>query len=189
MAGFFKKFVDKVAGYSEDYDDDYDEGVDYQQEDNFSGFSPYGKNPEPAYFDRGDERRQYAPPPREAPHSQEATMGPQQPKVVPLRNTSGDHQLVFIQPDSIKTAQSVCDHVRSGHTVICNIENVDARIAQRVIDFISGAAHALDGNVKPIDAKAHSFVAAPKNVSLVDKKVPERKYTQEYSAPYRSQFG
>ena len=110
----------------------------------------------------------------------------QQSKVVPLKNVTGDHQLVFIQPDSIKSAQSVCDHVRAGHTVICNIENVDAKVAQRMIDFISGAAHALDGNVKPIDAKAHSFVAAPKNVSMVDKKANDRRYTQEYTSPYRN---
>jgi len=180
MAGFFKKFVDRVSGYSDDdeYEDDMyeDEDTEFQEDEDMSGFSTYGKDNEMPYTQRE---------PYRAP---ERMM--EQPKVVPLKH-AGDHQLVFIQPDSIKTAQSVCDHLRAGHTVICNIENVDAKIAQRVIDFISGAAHALDGNVKPIDAKAHSFVAAPKSVNMVDRKANERRYSQDFTAqqPYRSNFG
>lgn len=184
MTGFFKRFVDKVSGYSDDYDEDYinDGETDYRVEEDLNAFPSYGgKAPEMQY---------QSTPPEPSYRPQADYLADVQPKVVPLKNTKGEHQLVFIQPDSIKAAQSVCDHIRAGHTVICNIENVDARIAQRVIDFVSGAAHALDGNVKPIDAKAHCFVAAPKNVNMTDRKPSERKYSSgEYTSPYQSSFG
>jgi len=89
-----------------------------------------------------------------------------------------------MQPNNIQSAQRVCDHLRAGHMVICNIENVDAKIAQRVIDFISGSTYAMDGNVKPIDARAHSFVAVPRSVSLVDKEIAPQD-TVEYPEQYR----
>ena len=50
-----------------------------------------------------------------------------------------------------------------------NIENVDRNVAQRVIDYISGAAYSIDGNVKPIDQNRKTFVVAPRNVSLMDR--------------------
>jgi cell division inhibitor SepF len=50
--------------------------------------------------------------------------------------------------------------------VICNIEKVDPRVAQRVIDFITGAAYALDGKVMPVSSVI--FVVAPRNTALVE---------------------
>ncbi|MBO4475017.1 MAG: cell division protein SepF [Clostridiales bacterium] len=76
---------------------------------------------------------------------------------------------MILQPDSIRSSQQVCDHIRAGHTVICNIENVDRSVAQRVIDYISGAAYSIDGNVKPIDQNRKTFVVAPSTVSLMDR--------------------
>ena len=69
-----------------------------------------------------------------------------------------------MEPANIETAQQVCDDVRSGKTVICNIEKIDPKIAQRVIDFITGAAYALRGNVMPISALI--FVVAPGSTSI-----------------------
>ena len=79
------------------------------------------------------------------------------------------NQVVILQPDSIRSSQAVCDHIRQGHTVICNIENVERSVAQRVIDYISGAAYSIDGNVKPIDQNRKTFVVAPRSVSLLDR--------------------
>ncbi|NLV47658.1 MAG: cell division protein SepF, partial [Clostridiaceae bacterium] len=59
-----------------------------------------------------------------------------------------------------------CDHIRAGKTVICNIEKVDAKVAQRVIDFITGAAYALDGKVMPVSSVI--FVVAPRQTTLVE---------------------
>ena len=206
--GFIKNFVDRVSGYSDEYEDEYeDEQYDDRQESNpqFGGNdSQYnediGYTPQPP---AQEHYRQPAAYPRQEPSYQQQDQftyndhyrteappmaPPISSKVVPLKSLS-DRQLVFLQPDSIKSAQLVCDHLRNGHAVICNIENVDAKIAQRVIDFISGAAFALDGKVKPIDSKAHNFVAAPKGVSLIDDKQQDsgRRAPERDQGQYRNQ--
>ena len=71
-----------------------------------------------------------------------------------------------MQPSDIEAAQQACDHIRAGKTVICNIEKVDPRVAQRVIDFITGSAYALDGKVMPVSSVI--FVVAPRNTALVE---------------------
>lgn len=91
----------------------------------------------------------------------------QQPgKVVDLRSTPGQQQVVIMQPADIDSAQQACDHIRSGKTVICNIEKIDPKVAQRVIDFITGAAYALDGKVMPVSSVI--FVVAPRHTALVE---------------------
>jgi cell division inhibitor SepF len=89
----------------------------------------------------------------------------QQNKVVDFK-PSGQQQVVIMQPADIEAAQQASDHIRSGKTVICNIEKVDGKVAQRVIDFITGAAYALDGKVMPVSSVI--FVVAPRNTTLVE---------------------
>ena len=176
MAGFFKRIVDKISGYPEDMDAEYDEyGYEDASADQYGYDTQPQEQPYTAPYQQ-DPRMQYAPPTRQA----------SAPKVVPIKAAApGEQQLVILQPNNIQSAQRVCDHLRAGHTVICNIENVDAKIAQRVIDFISGSTYAMDGNVKPIDARAHSFVAVPRNVSLVDKEKTQTQDMDEYMEPFR----
>ncbi|MBN1892282.1 MAG: cell division protein SepF [Clostridiales bacterium] len=177
MAGFFKKIVDKLSGYPDDADFDYEN--DYYDYDETADEAYEAPMANQAYAQQGrfqpemntDPMMQYTAPQRAAPQ-----------KVVPLK--SGEQQLVIMQPNNIQSAQRVCDHLRAGHMVICNIENVDAKVAQRVIDFISGSTYAMDGNVKPIDARAHSFVAVPRSVSLIDKEFAPKE-TVEYPEQYR----
>lgn len=85
-------------------------------------------------------------------------------RVVELNQKSYKQQIIIMEPSNIETAQQVCDDVRAGKTVICNIEKIDPKIAQRVIDFITGAAHALRGNVMPISALI--FVVAPGTTNI-----------------------
>jgi len=158
MANIFKKMVDKLSGYSDedfvDYDEDYDydnaSSDQYEEEADFeqSNFSNFVQ--EPIMQPRAERKS--------ADH-----------KVVPLKSNVGAQQLIIIEPDRIESAKKVIDHLRSGHTVICNIERVDRDVAQRVIDYISGSVYAMDGSVKPIDSRHLTFVAAPRSVTLLDK--------------------
>jgi len=183
MAGFFKKIVDKISGYPDDADNDYDSDYGYEESTDQYGYAApapgYTAPQEPQYTAapyQQEPRMQYAPPARNT----------SAPKVVPIKSAApGEQQLVILQPNNIQSAQRVCDHLRAGHTVICNIENVDAKVAQRVIDFITGSTYAMDGNVKPIDARAHSFVAVPRNVSLVDKEMNAPGEMDDFSEPFR----
>ena len=184
MAGFFKKIVDKISGYPEDADIDYDSDTVYEE----SYADQYGYAPPTQGFSQQQEQPYTAPPFQQEPRMQYTSPTRSAPasKVVPIKTAApGEQQLVILQPNNIQSAQRVCDHLRAGHTVICNIENVDAKVAQRVIDFITGSTYAMDGNVRPIDARAHSFVAVPRNVSLVDKEVSAPADMNDYAEPFR----
>ena len=146
MAGFF----DKLFGKSDDYDydfEDYNEIDDYYDEiDNDQDL-----------FTSQDEidDYQYDEPIVESAKERKRKSN----RVVDISKSSYQQQILIMEPSNIETAQQVCDNVRAGKTVICNIEKIDPKIAQRVIDFITGAAHALRGNVMPISPLI--FVVAP----------------------------
>ncbi|NLW89159.1 MAG: cell division protein SepF [Clostridiaceae bacterium] len=177
MAGFFKKLVDRLSGYPDDAEFDYDNEYDYEEQ------PAEEYDTEPGYPSFSQQERYKAPIGAEPTMQYSSVQRSAPQKVVPLKS-SGEQQLVIMQPNNIQSAQRVCDHLRAGHMVICNIENVDAKIAQRVIDFISGSTYAMDGNVKPIDARAHSFVAVPRTVSLIDKELAPQQAV-EYPEQYR----
>lgn len=143
MAEFINKLLSKLGhGYDEDlYEEEYDEGV----------YEDAPVEAEPVIENRFPFRRQSS-------------------KVVDLRSAATQNQVVIMQPGDIEAAQQACDHIRSGKTVICNIEKVDPKVAQRVIDFITGAAYALDGRVMPVSSVI--FVVAPRNTSLLEGGMP-----------------
>ena len=51
-----------------------------------------------------------------------------------------------------------------GRTVILNLEGLDLEIAQRIIDFTSGAAFAISGNLQKISN--YIFLVTPTNVDI-----------------------
>ena len=52
----------------------------------------------------------------------------------------------------------------SGRTVILNLEGLDLEVAQRLIDFTSGATFAIDGNLQKISN--YIFLITPANVDI-----------------------
>jgi cell division inhibitor SepF len=86
-------------------------------------------------------------------------------KVVEFRPPTGA-QVVIMQPGAIDSAQEACNHLRAGRTVICNFEKIDQKVAQRVIDFITGATYAIDGQVHKVSPVI--FLAVPRSIALVD---------------------
>ena len=76
----------------------------------------------------------------------------------------GDIELKLIKPTSFEQLLTAVDYLRDGRTVLLNLENTDKTIVRRMIDFISGAAYALDANIK--QATKDSYFIAPKKVDV-----------------------
>jgi cell division inhibitor SepF len=83
-----------------------------------------------------------------------------------ILNMNMQMQVVLSQPKDIGDAFVVCDHTRAGKTVIVNLQGVPSDSAQRIIDFLGGAAYAMEGDFQIISNKV--FIIAPKNVSISD---------------------
>ncbi|MDK2784178.1 MAG: cell division inhibitor SepF [Bacillota bacterium] len=91
--------------------------------------------------------------------------GPRKGKVVGLPSSSGTGKVVVVQPEGFEAAKTVADHLKSRRTVIVNLEGVDEGTAQRIVDFASGAAFALNGTVERVGGEI--FLFAPSNVDVV----------------------
>lgn len=88
----------------------------------------------------------------------------QQNKVVNIHSTS-QFKVVIVQPDKFDDAQDICDHLKNKKPIVINLENVEKEEAQRVIDFLSGAVYALDGNIQKVANGI--FLIAPYNVDIM----------------------
>jgi len=84
-------------------------------------------------------------------------------KVVNI-HTSSYMKVVVYQPDSYDDTQSIVDNIKNRKPVVVNLENLEIDLAQRVLDFLSGAVYALDGTIQKVARGI--FVLAPNNVDI-----------------------
>lgn len=73
-------------------------------------------------------------------------------------------EVCVIKPNSVEDAREITETLLSGRTVILNLEGLDLEIAQRIIDFTSGAAFAISGNLQKISN--YIFLVTPTNVDI-----------------------
>ncbi|MDR1538815.1 MAG: cell division protein SepF [Clostridiales bacterium] len=73
-------------------------------------------------------------------------------------------QVMITYPKEVAEASSVCDHVKDGNVCVVNLEGVERAVAQRIADFLGGAAYAINGEIERINNNI--FVIAPANVHI-----------------------
>jgi cell division inhibitor SepF len=93
-----------------------------------------------------------SPPPRRAPAR---SSGPVR------QNSSG---VGVVPPRTFNDAQTIADHFKGGLPVIVNLQQTDADLAKRLIDFASGLTYGLDGDITRIADKV--FLLTPPNVDV-----------------------
>mgnify|MGYP000332089148 FL=1 len=68
------------------------------------------------------------------------------------------------QATSVDDAREITETLLSGRTVILNLEGLDLEVAQRIIDFTSGATFAISGNLQKISQ--YIFIITPASVDI-----------------------
>lgn len=105
----------------------------------------------------------------EVVEEEEATMDPKvtkQPKsgnLVGLPSAS-QSELVVLEPHSFDDALGIIENLRSRRAVILNLQGLTDIQSQRLVDFVSGACHALDGHQERIGEAI--FLFTPSNVKI-----------------------
>ena len=85
------------------------------------------------------------------------------------------YEVKVMEPRSFEDAATIVQHLRNRKTIVLNLHLLDKEQSQRTIDFVCGAAHALDG--KPQKVGDLVFVFTPSNVTLsVDVSVNQNKF-------------
>lgn len=73
-------------------------------------------------------------------------------------------KMVITQPTSFEQSEEICNYLKERKSVIVNLEYVNKDVARRIVDFISGSVHALDGHIQKISNAI--FLVAPVNYDI-----------------------
>jgi len=76
----------------------------------------------------------------------------------------GDMEVVRVEPKSIEDGRRISDLLLNNKVVFLDLEGVENSLAQRVVDFTSGATYAIDGTLQQMSN--HTFVIAPPAVNV-----------------------
>lgn len=150
MGKFIDKFLDSIR--LGDEEDDYlmDEEEDY--DDVPVRKSKLRRNKDEDLYDMDE------PAPAPKPKSSRPA------KVVPLRSNGRNFEVCSIKPATFEDAREICDTLLAGRAVILNLEGIHMDVAQRIIDFASGACYAMNGNLQKVSN--YIFVVTPETVEL-----------------------
>ena len=87
-------------------------------------------------------------------------------KVTPMRQPARkpSMEVCVIKPTTVDDAREITETLLGGSTVILNLEGLDLEVAQRIIDFTSGATFAINGNLQKISN--FIFLVTPTNVDI-----------------------
>jgi len=144
----FGKIMDSMR-LSPEEDEDYFLDDDYEDEKS-SKKGLFGNKRDDDYYD--DYEEEEAPKPRFLGRSA---------KVVPMRRGM---EVSMIKPTSIEDSKEICDYLLAGKAVVLNMEGLHMEVAQRIIDFTSGATYSMNGNLQKISN--YIFIATPESVEL-----------------------
>ena len=95
-------------------------------------------------------------------------------KVVNHPNYKG-YEVIVMEPRSFDDAGQIVQNLKERKTIVLNLHLLDKIQCQRTIDFVCGAAHALNGNPQKVGDLV--FVFTPSNVTLsVDMNEVQNRY-------------
>lgn len=77
---------------------------------------------------------------------------------------AGAHEVMVIEPKAYNESVSIVKALKEKKTVILNLQLLDKEQSQRIVDFLCGCTHALDGDQRKIGENV--FIFTPSNISL-----------------------
>lgn len=160
--------------YEEDFTDDYNEDYSDDYEDDYEETEPAAPKKKKTSF-RSHTKTAAEPEPvstREYTASTSSSVGStsrtsSRSKIVPMKQPGvrGSGMEVSIQkPTSFEDSSEICDVLLTGKAAIVNLEGIDVDVAQRIIDFVSGACYAMSGNIQKVSS--YIFIVTPAGIDI-----------------------
>ena len=90
-------------------------------------------------------------------------------KITPMRSSrkgsqAANMEVCVIRPTSMEDTREIADTLVDNSTVVLNLEGLDMELAQRIIDFTSGACYSLGGSLQKVSS--YIFILGPYNVDI-----------------------
>jgi cell division inhibitor SepF len=148
-----------IAEEDDDFDDDENYAAEesleqsYRERPNVRRLTPRRRS---QTFDDWTESSEAERAPRAAPGVSRARLeAVQDPSAVRVH---------LVLPRSFNDAQQIADRFKQSIPVILNLQNADAELSKRLIDFASGLTYALNGGMQRVADKV--FLLTPRNVEV-----------------------
>ena len=77
---------------------------------------------------------------------------------------AGAHEVVVIEPKAYNESISIVEALKERKTVILNLQLLDREQSQRIVDFLCGCTHALDGSQRKNGENV--FIFTPSNINI-----------------------
>lgn len=139
---------------------------------------PYSDNDSSAYDDYDEEEEEFEEEPAPAPRrgyttrgaaatetNTERTPSTSGPSRVMSISHSTNMQVVLVKPERFDQVRDIAARLRDKQSVVLNLESTNKDVARRVVDFLSGTAFALDGNIRKIAVS--TYLVIPYNVEMI----------------------
>ena len=97
-------------------------------------------------------------------------------KVISMPSRGYEHQkgyeVVVFEPRAYNESIQIAQALKERETVILNLQLLDREESQRIVDFLCGCTHALDGNQRKIGDFV--FIFTPNNINLTQEMVSSK---------------
>ena len=81
-----------------------------------------------------------------------------------VRKNNFGMEVVRVEPSSVEDGRKISNFLLENKVVFLDLEGIDMNLAQRIIDFVSGATYAIDGTLQQMSK--FTFVIAPSVVNV-----------------------
>lgn len=158
----FKKISHMFTSFKDgsDYDDDYDEDYEDELEEERlessrsrqlrrNDYDDEDEDEEPSFFEK-----------------KKKTAAPKDNrKVIPIKKSGkGGTEVCVKLPKGFDEVEDICDKLLAGSIVALNLEALDTVEAQRIVDFVFGTMHAINGKFRAVSK--YVYIISPENVEL-----------------------
>lgn len=82
-------------------------------------------------------------------------------------DNAGNGNVAIYSPKTYADVQDMIDNLRKNESIIVNLEEIEASSAQRILDFLSGAAYAIGGSMKRLKENC-TFLITPQGTGITD---------------------
>jgi len=80
----------------------------------------------------------------------------------------GNGNVTIYSPKTYADVQDMIGNLRGGESIIVNLEGIESDSAQRILDFLSGAAYALGGSMRRVKEMNSTFLVTPHGTGITD---------------------
>ncbi|MBO5023428.1 MAG: cell division protein SepF [Clostridia bacterium] len=102
-------------------------------------------------------------------------------------STGAAIELKVVKPERYANVKQIADHLLNHRTVVLNLEATNKETAKRLLDFLSGVAYSIDGQLKRV--ASNTFVITPANVDVSGDQMRPASATDDSQNKFTTTYG